>query len=106
MILSCVSEFITLLCNHLCNLLSRNICYNYYNIKRSDKEKGYLNIYCKENSYEVSFIRKYPAILVIPGGAYNSNSFREGEPVAIKFLSNNIQSFTLEYTTRKYKRKR
>ena len=39
--------------------------YNYYNIKRNGEEKGYLNVYCKENSYEVSFIRKYPAILLV-----------------------------------------
>lgn len=83
-------------------IVKRVDLYSYYNIKRNDAEKGYLNIYCKENSYEVSFIRRYPAILIIPGGAYNSNSFREGEPVAIKFISNNIQSFVLEYTTRKF----
>ena len=74
-------------------IVKRVDLYSYYNIKRNDAEKGYLNIYCKENSYEVSFIRRYPAILIIPGGAYNSNSFREGEPVAIKFISNNISQY-------------
>ena len=40
-----------------------------------------------------------PAVIILPGGAYEYISPREGEPVALKFLSSGYQAFILEYTT-------
>lgn len=40
---------------------------------------------------------KRPAVLVIPGGGYNRISRREGEPIALKFLSKGFNAFVLSY---------
>ncbi|MBR2023769.1 MAG: alpha/beta hydrolase [Clostridia bacterium] len=42
---------------------------------------------------------KRPAVLVVPGGAYLYTSKREGEPVALDFLSRGFQAFVLHYQT-------
>ena len=41
---------------------------------------------------------KRPALIVVPGGGYAVVSRREGEPVAIDFLSRGYQTFVLDYT--------
>ena len=43
--------------------------------------------------------KKRPAVIVCPGGAYLSCSDREGEPVALKFMSMGYQAFVLRYST-------
>lgn len=40
-----------------------------------------------------------PAIIVVPGGAYEHVSKREGAPVACRFLAMGFQCFVLEYLT-------
>lgn len=40
-----------------------------------------------------------PAVLIIPGGAYEHCSTREGEPVALRFLAAGYQAFVLHYAT-------
>lgn len=72
--------------------------YEFFNIKRKGNEKGFLTIYVKDNSVEVNENRKYPGILVCPGGGYFFTSFREAEPVALKLLDNNICAFVLDYS--------
>ena len=42
---------------------------------------------------------KRPAVIVVPGGAYEYTSKREGEPVALDFLSRGFQAFVLHYQT-------
>lgn len=39
-----------------------------------------------------------PAIIILPGGAYSHKSKREGEPVALYFLSLGYHAFILDYT--------
>lgn len=39
-----------------------------------------------------------PAVLILPGGGYEHLSPREGEPVAIKFLTQGMCAFVLEYS--------
>ncbi len=41
---------------------------------------------------------KRPALIVVPGGGYGFVSKREGEPVALEFLSKGFQTFVLDYT--------
>lgn len=41
--------------------------------------------------------KRRPALLLIPGGGYNMISFREGEPVALRFLAEGFAVFLLEY---------
>ena len=72
--------------------------YDFYNIKRQGNEKGILTIYCRSNNIEVNIDRKYPGILVCPGGGYFFTSFREEEPIALKLIEHNVQAFVLEYS--------
>lgn len=57
-----------------------------------------LYIYEEDLSYEVNLNRKFLPLLIIPGGEYEFTSFREKEPVALKFLSEGFASFVLEYS--------
>ena len=57
-----------------------------------------LYIYEEDLSYEVNLNRKFLPLLIIPGGDYAFTSFREKEPVALKFLSEGFASFVLEYS--------
>lgn len=41
---------------------------------------------------------KRPAVLIFPGGGYNSISTREMEPVALAFFARGYQAFVLKYT--------
>lgn len=40
---------------------------------------------------------KRPAVVVVPGGGYGYVSKREGEPIAMEFLSRGFQTFVLTY---------
>lgn len=68
------------------------------------KEKNYnvgkdstLEIYLCEETSEIVYQNR-PAMLVIPGGAYEFCSAREGEPVALRFMSEGFNCFVLKYT--------
>lgn len=47
---------------------------------------------------EVPYIRKRPAILIIPGGGYQYCSEREAEPVAYPYLAAGYSAFVLRYS--------
>ena len=72
--------------------------YKHFNIEKKSKEKGILTVYVRDNNDEVNISRTYPGILICPGGGYFFTSFREAEPIALKCIENNIQSFVLEYS--------
>lgn len=72
--------------------------YKYFDVQRPDGAKGYLTTYIIEKYTEFCPDRIRPAMLVIPGGAYSWCSQREKEPVALYYLSNGYQAFTLEYS--------
>lgn len=42
--------------------------------------------------------RKYPSIVVLPGGGYMATSQREAEPIAVKFFSEGYNVYVLDYT--------
>ena len=48
---------------------------------------------------EMDNIKSFPAILVLPGGAFRACSQREGEPVAMAFFAEGYSAFVLDYTT-------
>lgn len=70
------------------------------------KDEGYLveggvleAILCDE-PFDVSNVNwQRPAVLIAPGGAYVATSKREGETVALDFLSRGFQAFILHYQT-------
>lgn len=42
--------------------------------------------------------KKFPAIIICPGGGYDFLSDRENEPVALRYAGNGIQAFVLRYS--------
>ena len=57
-----------------------------------------LTVYARDNTPEIDANRKYPAVLVIPGGGYGFCSAREGEPVALAFLAAGCTAAVLRYS--------
>lgn len=57
-----------------------------------------LTAYILDDSPEMLNGKKRPAVLICPGGAYLNLSDREGEPVAMKFLSMGYHAFVLRYS--------
>ncbi len=52
--------------------------------------------FLNEVRYDPAFPR--PAMLICPGGAYEYCSDREGEPVALRFLTEGFNTFVIRYT--------
>lgn len=61
------------------------------------KENATLTLYCP-NVFRTSVVKKLPTILVIPGGGYSRCSVREGEPIALHFLSRGFAAAVLRYS--------
>ncbi len=57
-----------------------------------------LKAYCRDVSREVDPERRFPAMLICPGGAYAFVSDREGEPIAIDYLDAGFNAFVLYYS--------
>jgi acetyl esterase/lipase len=68
-------------------------------MKRTVDTKGYLISYLIQDSKEINPKQYSPAILILPGGSYQYWSEREGEPIALRYLSSNFCAFILEYTS-------
>jgi acetyl esterase/lipase len=47
---------------------------------------------------DIDSVRLHPAVLICPGGGYDYCSERESEPIAIRFCTNGIVSFVLNYS--------
>lgn len=62
------------------------------------EKKAELHTYVLDNSLEVRPLRKRTAIVICPGGAYAWTSFRESEPIAIRFAALGFQTFVLKYS--------
>lgn len=56
-----------------------------------------LKLYLQEELFESQPIEQRPFILVIPGGGYSFCSEREGEPIALSFLSKGYHAGVLHY---------
>lgn len=56
--------------------------------------------YLMDNSPDIEYERKHPAIIVCGGGGFVRITDREKEPVAIFFLNHGFQVFVLNYTTK------
>ena len=72
--------------------------YEYFGLKRLPNGAGYLNSYILDNYPEHAPTRVRPAIIVFPGGGYWMRSQREEEIVALSYLSQGFQAFTIEYS--------
>lgn len=66
-------------------------------INDHDKEVT-LSTYLLDSGGELANTNKRPAVLIMPGGGYTSCSNREGEPIAMAFLSEGYHAFILRYS--------
>lgn len=65
-------------------------------VARGNYKKGYLISYVP-NCMTENKPKVRPAIIICPGGGYDFWSLREGEPVALRFLSAGYAAFVLDY---------
>lgn len=76
--------------------------YNHMRIEtfQLDAEKPYVTLtaYVAGTSKEMPFNDKRKAILVIPGGGYEFCSDREGEPIALAYVTQGFNAFVLTYS--------
>ncbi len=72
--------------------------YEYFNIEKPENAVGKLTEYIPDIFDALSFTRKRPAMLVIPGGGYEYTSPREAEPIAFKYLAEGYCAFVLNYS--------
>lgn len=73
--------------------------YEYFSLPRENKTGGKLTAYIPSRNGELKS-KSRPAMLVVPGGGYQCVSEREGEPVALRFLSRGYCAFVLNYTVK------
>lgn len=55
--------------------------------------------YLHEPDQEMGNIRKFPVMLVLPGGGFRICSSREAEPIASAYYAEGYSAFVLDYTT-------
>lgn len=55
--------------------------------------------YLHEPSVEIDPNRKYPVMVVVPGGAYFWTSDREAEPIALEFFAKDYHAVVVNYST-------
>lgn len=72
--------------------------YDHFGFDNAGSTEGTLAVYVSATPPAISTTRRRPAILIIPGGGYNSTSNREAEPIALPFLTAGYNAFVLRYT--------
>lgn len=72
--------------------------YEYYGLKKSRWADGVLTCYIQEPNDAVNIGRKFPSIIIFPGGAYRYLSPREAEPLAMRYYAAGFSSFVLSYS--------
>jgi acetyl esterase/lipase len=65
---------------------------------REESQTVYLETYVLKNSPEFQSGTRRPAVMICPGGGYQSTSDREAEPVALRFLAQGYHAFVLRYS--------
>lgn len=72
--------------------------YQYWKLERPEGAAGYLACYGQSTTGTLGVTRQRPGVLILPGGGYGHVSPREGEPVALRFVSRGYGAFVLEYS--------
>ena len=67
-------------------------------VNKKIRSEAYLVSYCPDNYVEYNSNRLRKCIIILPGGGYEYTSEREAEPIAFKFLSEDIAVFVLRYS--------
>lgn len=63
------------------------------------KENAYLDLYVPTVG-EKTLVTRRPTVLVIPGGGYSKVSYREGECIALRFMTEGFNAAVLCYSTK------
>lgn len=65
-----------------------------------DNDKNaFLEVYALDKSIGHNVSKKWPAVIICPGGAYLISAVKEGEAVAMQFLNQGYSCFVLRYST-------
>lgn len=72
--------------------------YQHYEAPQPENAACTLLCYGIRTSEKISFSRKKPAVLILPGGGYGHTSPREAEPVALRFAARGYAPFVLHYS--------
>lgn len=72
--------------------------YKEYGYPRGENKGGMLTCILHGNTHEISKDRKYPAMLVLPGGGYFYCSDRESEPLGEKYYNAGFNIYILKYS--------
>ena len=75
--------------------------YEHFGITRPQGASGYLDVYAHPVDQEFSKNRIRPAMLVLPGGGYSYCSFREKEPIVMKYFVEGFNCYCLDYSVGK-----
>ncbi|MCL2109637.1 MAG: alpha/beta hydrolase [Oscillospiraceae bacterium] len=67
----------------------------------NNERTAYVRAYLLGRIEEVPWTHKRPAIVVFPGGGYESCSDREAEPIAMRYAAEGYNAFILNYTCNK-----
>ena len=67
--------------------------------KNIGEKGGHAKFYFQEPNFEIDSHRKFPTIVVCPGGAFEWTSFREDEPIALKFVGDGFNVVVVHYAT-------
>lgn len=72
--------------------------YKEFGVQRGENKSGFLTVYAHDNTPEINPERKYPCMLVFPGGAYKFVSDREKEPIAFRYFAAGYNVYVLDYS--------
>ena len=81
-------------------IIKRVDLYEHFGITRPDGAAGYLDVYCHPVDQDFSKNRIRPAMLVLPGGGYGYCSFREKEPIVMKYFVEGFNCYCLDYSVK------
>ncbi len=72
--------------------------YAAFSLPRPTGAAGRLTMWVQHTAPSISAARRRPAVLILPGGAYERCSARESEPVALRFAARGYAAFSLDYS--------
>lgn len=76
--------------------------YEAFGLERPEGASGYLVSMCLDPIEQVNPSRRFPAVLIMAGGAYRRVSEREREPVAFGYLRRGFSVFMLDYSVKPF----
>ncbi len=72
--------------------------YEHFRLPRPEGARAELDLWACDTPEQLGVRRRRPAVLILPGGAYRWTSFRESEPVALRFAVRGYTPFVLHYS--------